>query len=336
MADRLTGSGTKQGDHVFNDLRTAIERPIDSMREARVEGLDGEHFLTDFLPYGVDLAKRILRDPIWQTVRQFTATPGEEPQALLRLSRVAANRPVLAGITKEKLVSIHSENAGRFGAETHRFESEFLTAMRHALAVATEHPDTPNNANLIFGTDSPTMAFQSLVDTAFDPAAALVIVIAHADRLTVLGQSSGLTFLESVWGTIDPWRPALWTETWNQFRGTRQRNPVDFKRGSERSKAKRPAREMASAVWLYDSRINGKNRAIARVTAMSRQNAGSYHISKKDESLHFGFGRRHRRSAVRARHHHHEPHLFPRRLPHHRAPLPLLPWCRDRYSAHKL
>ena len=32
MASGLTGSGTKQGDHVFNDLQTAIERPIDSIR----------------------------------------------------------------------------------------------------------------------------------------------------------------------------------------------------------------------------------------------------------------------------------------------------------------
>ena len=60
MASGLTGSGTKQGDHVFNDLQTAIERPIDSIRSATNAGLDGRHFLTDYLPHGTDLAQPAL------------------------------------------------------------------------------------------------------------------------------------------------------------------------------------------------------------------------------------------------------------------------------------
>ena len=222
MASGLTGSGTKQGDHVFNDLQTAIERPIDSIRSATNAGLDGRHFLIDYLPHGTDLARRILRDPIWSAVRQYVATPGQEQDALNRLHRVATNRGFVARVTYQKVVQAHLQNAERFGQAASRFEFEFLSAMVHALTVAIKRPDSSNNSNLIFSDHAtPVIAFQSMVNAAFDPAAAMVVLMDRADKENALGQGSVLNLLEAIWGTIDPNRPAMWADAWNQFRDTK-------------------------------------------------------------------------------------------------------------------
>jgi hypothetical protein len=222
VANGLTGSGTKQGDHVFNDLQTAIERPIHSIRSATNAGVDGHHFLIDYLPHGADLARRILRDPIWLAVRQYVAAPGQEQDGLNRLNRVATNRGFVARVTYQKLVHAHLENAERFGQAANRFEFEFLSAMVHALTVAIKRPDSSNNSNLIFNERaSPIIAFQSMVNAAFDPAAAMIVLIDRADKENALGQGSILNLIEAIWGTIDPNRPALWADAWNQFRETR-------------------------------------------------------------------------------------------------------------------
>lgn len=153
------------------------------------------------------------------TARQLVATVGAEQDALKEISRLRNQYPALAQVTGDRLRRIHTSNSTQFGAAAKRYGVEFLKAVRESLevAVAPDHagPRHPRTA-------SPGIAYQQLIDAAYDPAAALIVVASNVARENIQAQRAFDAVIVSLAGTFD--QPAQWDDPFTTFAENRPTN----------------------------------------------------------------------------------------------------------------
>src|SRR5262249_16112436 len=135
------------------------------------------------------------------------------------LIRLASRYPVLRGITPSILHDIHTRNAERFGAASKEYEIEVLLAVHKALEKAVAPTGLPPAAR---ATRGPGLAFQHLLDTASDPAAALSVITSSMASEQPGVQSNYQAVIVGIAETLN--RPGAWKEPYNGFRENRRTN----------------------------------------------------------------------------------------------------------------
>jgi hypothetical protein len=209
----------KQGDHVFNAVDAAVLRPYETMFSLRTALVDGQQFVHDYLLHSYSLARDIARNQVFVAARKYVATAGSEQEALRELSRLASRHPALRNITPSLLRDVHTRNAERFGAAAAEYEIEVLLAVRQALERAVAPAGVRPAAR---STRGPGLAFQHLLDTAYDPAAALSVITSSMAAEQPGIQSNYHSVIISVAETLN--RPGAWKEPYASFRENRRTN----------------------------------------------------------------------------------------------------------------
>ena len=72
----------KQGDHVFNDVATAILSPFETIASFGMSRGSGRDFIARYLLHTHHLAKELAGKPILQTARKWSASAGAQDDAL--------------------------------------------------------------------------------------------------------------------------------------------------------------------------------------------------------------------------------------------------------------
>jgi len=200
-----------QGDHVFNAIEGALMAPFETIRSFRSTVLDVQHFLSDALLQTFSFARRMADQPELRSARSLVAGPNSGPDAVRIWARLQAGATSPA-INAGQLRIVHDRNSVEFGAAARRFEIEMLTAIRQALETALD-------ANVRAGgrQASPGIACQQMLNAAYDPAAALVLLLCSMDR-----ETRPMEFCNTVLGvarTLD--RPGMWRDPYVGFRENR-------------------------------------------------------------------------------------------------------------------
>jgi len=212
-----SAASPKQGDHVFNAIDTAVIRPFEKLKKLRSEITEGEHFVHDYLLHVYSLAVRIAQTPIMAVGRSLVASAGGEEDAIRELVRLQTQYPVLARINASALRSVHQRNADRFGAAAARYEFEVFRAIQQALELAVTPPGArPPGANR---SASPGIAFQQMLDNAFDPAAALVVLTKSASQELPAVQRGFVPLIAGLAEALD--RPLMWKDPFAGFHEAR-------------------------------------------------------------------------------------------------------------------
>ena len=213
------GATPKQGDHVFNAVTEAILHPFETIRSLPSPDVDGGHFLHSYLLHTYSVVKQAVENHELDMARQLVATAGADQDALKELSRLRNQYPAFAQVTSDRLRQIHTSNSTQFGAAAKRYEVEFLKAIMESLqaAVAPDQagPRHPRTA-------SPGIAYQQLIDAAYDPAAALVVVASNVARESIPGQRAFDAVIVSLAETFD--QPARWDDPFTTFAENRPTN----------------------------------------------------------------------------------------------------------------
>jgi hypothetical protein len=213
------GATPKQGDHVFNDVAATILHPFETIRSLRSPDVEGSQFLHSYLLHTYSLVKQAVENHDLDTARQLVATVGAEQDALKEVSRLRNQYPALAQVTGDRLRKIHSSNSSQFGAAAQRYEVEFLKAIRESLEVAV----APNQARTRHPrTASPGIAYQQLIDAAYDPAAALIVVTSNMARESTQVQRTFDAVIVALADTLD--KPAQWEDPFTSFAENRPTN----------------------------------------------------------------------------------------------------------------
>ena len=79
-------------------------------------------------------------------------------------------------MTTSRFREVHESNAAHFGAAALRFEIALLTAVREALGIAVTPAGERGRRSPVYA--SAGIAYQQLIDAAYDPAAALRVIAA--------------------------------------------------------------------------------------------------------------------------------------------------------------
>jgi hypothetical protein len=215
-----TSSGAKQGDHVFNMLEGSILRPFETIASFHSPDVNGELFLHDFLPLSYTMARQIVADVIWRTARTLVAKPGDEEELLRDLAKLKARFPVLMRVDAAKLRDAHLRNATQFGLASARFEWECLNALLESLTAAVNAAARPDaGVGALTKSSSPIIGFMSMMDAAYDPAAALVVIAKAASAEGMMEQGAIQKLIVAVSDSID--RPAVWREPYLAYRESR-------------------------------------------------------------------------------------------------------------------
>lgn len=210
------GAAPKQGDHVFNAIETALLKPFETIQALRSELVEGTYFIHDYLLTSYSVAKNIAGAPTLVQARSLIATAGAEDAALREISALMSRFPGLARlVTPAVLRQIHTENADNFGAAALRFEIELLKTVNHALEAVV----APVAARAPLQTQNSGIAYQQMLGSAFDPAAALVVIINSVAQEPAPHQSTFHRLVYDIAETLD--RPATWKEPYAAFRGDR-------------------------------------------------------------------------------------------------------------------
>lgn len=203
----------RQGDHVFNSLETAVMRPFDVIASLQSPHVSGQYFIYDYLLHSYSLAKQTAESPALTAARRFAATASGHESAQRLLASLRSRYPSLTRVSGAMLQTIHTQNAEQFGAAVTRFELEFLTALYQALekTMAANGPKAPGFA------PNPGIAYQQMLDSAYDPAAALAVIASSAAREdpAVQGQFHGVVV--AIADTLD--RPGMWKDPYLNYRG---------------------------------------------------------------------------------------------------------------------
>ncbi len=207
----------KQGDHVFNALDAALMCPFESMRSLRSPMVEGQHFIHDYLLHSYSMAKEIAGLPILAEGRKLVASAGAEEDALRELLRLRPQYPALVRINSAALRAVHNRNSDRFGAAVARYEFEVLSAIQQALEVAVTPAGGP--PRVTGKAASPGIAFQQMLESAYDPAAAVVVITNSASRETTAGQGTFHSVIAGIADTLE--RPMMWRDPFANFREAR-------------------------------------------------------------------------------------------------------------------
>jgi len=208
---------TKQGDHIFNFLETPILRPFDTIKSLRSAYVDGEHFVQDYLLHSYSLTRQVAEKPVLVEARKYSASAGAEEDALRELAALRPKYPSLARLNAALLREIHLRNSDEFGDAATRYEIELLSAVGEALEAAFAAPAAP--AGRPVRTASPGIAYQQMFNAAYDPAAALVVIVTSMARETASAQGVFHPLIAAIAETLD--RPGMWREAYAGYREDR-------------------------------------------------------------------------------------------------------------------
>ncbi len=202
-------SAPKQGDHVFNDVATAILSPFEIIGSANLSRGTGRDFIQRYLLHTHNLAKELADRAVLRTMRRFSASEGGQDDALRELGKLAGRYPRLASLNPGVLHGIHVKNSTAFGAATRRYEVALLTELRQSIeaTLAGRRSTSPRNSGI---------AFQQMLDAAYDPAAALVAITLSMYNETTQLQGAFLPVILDLVEALD--RPGLWKEPYKNFR----------------------------------------------------------------------------------------------------------------------
>jgi hypothetical protein len=218
-ASMSASAAPKQGDHVFNAVDAAVLHPYETMFSLRTALVDGQQFVHDYLLHSYSFVRDIARNHVLVAARKYVATAGNEQDAVRELIRLASRHPVLRNITPGLLRDVHTRNAERFGDAAAEYEIESLLAVRQALERAVAPADAPPAARITHG---PGLAFQHLLDNAYDPAAALSVIICSMAFEQPGVQSNFHSVIVGIAETLN--RPGAWKEPYAGFRESRRTN----------------------------------------------------------------------------------------------------------------
>lgn len=206
----------KQGHHVFNAIDIALLRPFERIRSLRSTEVDGQHFLNDYLLYCYSLAKTMADTSVAVAARQFVATASAEENALREIARLRWRYPMLARITPEFLPDVHVRNSDQFGAACDRYERQVLTLVHRSLETAlTMKRGKPSDA----GMPMASIACQQMLNAAYDPAAALIVVTNSMLMEAQTIQGALHRPITCIADTLE--RRAMWREAFLTFREIR-------------------------------------------------------------------------------------------------------------------
>lgn len=204
---------SKQGDHVFNDLEGAILAPFETLAQLRSEELQGEDFVNDYLLHAKTLAKNLAEDEFWLATRSIVATSHDEDDVIKELRKLQLQFPSIPVINNEVMNSTHLANAREFGEASEEYERDFLIAMREMLtAVAT---DAPSDLTPVL---TAHIAFQKIVNTAYDPAAAMVAIAKQAMLEDLLDEPATLDLIAALGQIIVRPNPHQWHAPYEVYR----------------------------------------------------------------------------------------------------------------------
>lgn len=187
MSDNST---PKQGDHVFNDLSTAIVRPFETIKSLP----EGRMFIFEHLVKFDDSMRELSERADLQESRKFTAMDGDEQDAFQRPPAQ------FQSLSRTELQTLHNANAAAFGEAASRYELATLEVVYSLVeqAIAPGTPQLPNCGN----------AFQQMFQSAYDPAAALVLILSRTKREAPPKQTPCYNVAFQVMQSLQ--RPANW------------------------------------------------------------------------------------------------------------------------------
>ena len=203
-----TSHAPKQGDHVFNDLREVLLRPFQSISALRSPPADGMRFIQLYLLHTADRVRRAANNEGLQTARKLSASQGAEEDAIKLLTALGDRRPALRRLNPGLLRKVHLENASQFGESARRYELEVLRVVQNAieLMVSASAPTSTTKAGIMF---------QQVLDHAYDPASALVMIAKSASNENPAIQGTFLNLIESIADKLE--RPAMWQDPFLAF-----------------------------------------------------------------------------------------------------------------------
>lgn len=189
MSDTTTTP--KQGDHVFNDLSTAIVRPFETIKSLP----EGRMFVFEHLVKFDDSMRELSERPDLQESRKYSAMDGDEQDAFQRPPAQ------FQSLSRVELQALHDANAAAFGAAAARYELATLEVVYSLVeqAISPGNASLPNCGN----------AFQQMFQSSYDPASALVLILARTKREAVPKQSPCYNVAFQVMQSLQ--RPANWS-----------------------------------------------------------------------------------------------------------------------------
>lgn len=204
----------KQGDHVFNDLETAIVAPVETITSFQGDTVNGQHFLDDYLLHTKCMFQKLAGDELWRSSRSYTASDGDEEDVLKELRKLQPKMPSLPRLEPVLLREIHDDNANRFGERRERYEYDFFNCLQDLLTgVANGDAAGPAPRSML----GAHIAFQRMVDRAYDPAAALVVVTKRSLMDDSIGQGVTQRLISSLAQAAMANDPTQWTHPFELF-----------------------------------------------------------------------------------------------------------------------
>jgi hypothetical protein len=193
-----------QGDHVINDVRTAVLRPFEIIRSLHSADVDGQHFLHDHLVSTYSFLRGAVESH--DAARAFVATGGME-STLRALSELRPRFPRAAAVTAAQLRALHDQNSSEFGTAASRFEIAILDTVQDCLEglVSARRSGTPARFGM-----APGIVYQQMFDAAYDPAAALRVVADSRGRESASSRGVIDQWMGRVVDTLDT--PPRWRE----------------------------------------------------------------------------------------------------------------------------
>jgi hypothetical protein len=214
MFDIMGGSHTpKQGDHVFNAFGEVLWRPFESLTALNSPPADGARFIQFYLLGCADRIQHLGAVEALTTARRLTVSQGDEEDALRALAGFSDRRPVLRRVNPAMLRKIHLENARDFGEAARYYELEVLRAVQSAiegLVVASTQGAAQVDSDTKAG-----IAFQRVLNHAYDPGSALVIIAKSVQNENPAAQGAFLGLIESIADKLE--RPAMWRDPFDAF-----------------------------------------------------------------------------------------------------------------------
>jgi hypothetical protein len=208
----------RQGDHIFNAIDTALMRPFETVRSLRSPIVEGGHFIYDYVLHCYSLHRGMAELPILVAGRKLIASAGAEEDALRELLRLRPRYPALVRIDSAALRAVHNQNAERFGAAVARYELEILSTIQQALERSVAPPGAPPRVAGMSA--SPGIAFQQMLNAAYDPAAAIVVITNSASREATAARG---TFQPVIAGIADTFeQPMMWKDPFASFHEERE------------------------------------------------------------------------------------------------------------------
>jgi hypothetical protein len=200
----------KQGDHVFNNVATAVLSPFQRIASFRLSHGDGRDFVHRYMLHSYHLAKDLADRQFLRTGRRLSASEGAQEDVLREFSKLRSRSPALAKITPDVLHEVHTNNSRAFGEDVRRYEITLLSEIQHALETVLS-PQTAGAHPRRSG-----FAFQQMLDAAYDPAAALVVITSSMACETVHLQPAFVPVIVEVAESLE--QPGMWKLPYRNFR----------------------------------------------------------------------------------------------------------------------